>query len=483
MDLPTVVIALLTLLAGAAAGYLLARSGAAAAGAQRDAARIETERLRIERDALDARSRAAESNSASLRASLEHHQHTAADQAAELQRTIDALKDTFGELSAAALARNNEQFVALAQQHLKTATTEASGDLAQRQQAITALVDPLKETLGKVESQLRVVEKERATAYSDLLAQVGTMRQTSESLRVETAQLVTALRAPQVRGRWGEMQLRRVVESAGMVEHCDFDEQVSVTTADGALRPDLVVHLAGGKRVVVDAKVAFNGYLEAIEARDDAVRAARLTAHARHLRTHIDQLGSKAYWQHFTPTPEFVIAFVPADAFLNAALEEDPSILEHAFAKNVIIATPATLIAMLKTVAYTWRQEALAANAAQIHQLGRELHSRLATMGGHVSRLGGQLDNAVRSYNSTVASLEGRVLVTARKLTDLKVADEELPAPAQIDSVAREPQAPELVASAEQALVELRKWELDQQPVASAARGEPAREHRRASGD
>ncbi|MGI8696830.1 MAG: DNA recombination protein RmuC [Mycobacteriales bacterium] len=475
----TGLIALLTLLAGAAVGVSVARAGSARAVAERDAARAEVERLRRERESVEGRARAAEADGASLRATVEHQRRSADQRAAELQRTIDTLKDTFGELSATALARNNEQFVALAQQHLKTATTEASGDLAQRQQAITALVDPLRLTLGKVEDQLRTVEKERASAYSDLLAQVGTMRQSSDSLRVETAQLVTALRAPQVRGRWGEMQLRRVVESAGMVEHCDFDEQVTVGTADGSLRPDLVVHLAGGKQVIVDAKVAFSGYLEAMEARDETTRASRLRAHARHLRTHVDQLGAKAYWQHFAPTPEFVIAFVPADAFLNAALEEDPSILEHAFSQNVVIATPTTLIAMLKTVAYTWRQEALAANAAQIHQLGRELHARLATMGGHVAKLGGQLGKAVASYNQTVSSLEGRVLVTARRLTELKVTDTELTTPAQITEVPRQVQAQELVASASDTLVALRNSTRRQPPPEQA----PLGAQRPASGD
>ena len=455
MDLTTVLVALLTLAAGIAVGVLLTRSGSATTLAERDAARDETASLRAERTELTDRLRAAETEAAGLRATLTHHQQTAAESAAEVQRTIDQLKDSFAGLSAEALARNNEQLATLAAQHLKTASTAASGDLAQRQQAIGALVDPLRETLGKVESQLRTVEQERAAAYADLLAQVGTMRQTNESLRTETSQLVAALRAPQVRGRWGEMQLRRVVESAGMVEHCDFDEQVSVRTDDGILRPDLVVHLAGGKQIVVDAKVAFAGYLEALEAKDEATRATRLAAHARHLRTHVDQLGSKAYWQHFSTAPEFVIAFVPADTFLNAALEQDPSILEHAFERNVVIATPATLIAMLKTVAYTWRQDALASNALEVFELGRTLHSRLSVMGDHVAKLGRSLNAAVGAYNSTVGSLESRVLTTARKMADLKLTDEKLDPPPQLETIARELQAPELVAADDRGLVEL----------------------------
>jgi DNA recombination protein RmuC len=259
-----------------------------------------------------------------------------------------------------------------------------------------------------------------------------------------------------VRGRWGELQLRRVVESAGMVEHCDFAEQETSAGVDGTLRPDLVVKLAGGKQVVVDAKVPFAGFIEAMDARDDSIRATRLRAHARHLRDHIDRLAGKAYWERFAPTPEFVVLFVPADAFLQAALEQEPALLEYAFERNVVIATPSNLIALLRTVGYAWRQEALAQNAQQVYDLGRELHSRLATMGGHLSRLGGQLENAVKSYNQAVASMESRVLVTARRFGELKVTDDDLASPPQIsDAMPRQLQAPELVASASEMLVPL----------------------------
>jgi DNA recombination protein RmuC len=445
MNVAGVLTALLSLGAGCGLGLLLARGAAAAVVAHRDALREERDALRAELADTHEERRQAESQVAGLRATLEH-----------FEQTSDGLKETFAALSAEALRHNNHQFVQLAEARLKQATTEASGDLQRRQQAIDAIVLPLRESLSKVEGQIQTVERERISAYQTLVEQVGTMRQTSEQLRLETTQLVTALRAPQVRGRWGEMQLRRVVEAAGMVEHCDFSEQVTVHAPDGStLRPDVVVRLAGGKQVVVDAKVAFGGYLEAMEARDDATKAARLKAHARHLRGHIDQLGAKSYWEHFAPTPEFVVMFVPADAFLNAALEEDPALQEHAFARNVVIATPSTLIALLRTVSYTWRQEALAKNAADIHALGRELHGRLATMGGHMSKLGGQLNSAVRAYNDSVSSLESRVLVTARKLTDLKVVDDALDGPAQVELVARQVQAPELVASAQDALIAL----------------------------
>jgi DNA recombination protein RmuC len=345
----------------------------------------------------------------------------------------------------------------LAETRFKQAGTAADGDLAKRQQAIEGMVGPLRETLTKVESQIQSVERDRVGSYRALMEQVGTMRQTSEKLQQETNQLVTALRAPQVRGRWGELQLEQIVRTAGMVEHCDFVTQESVSGEDGILRPDLVVHLGGTKRVVVDAKVSFIGFLEAMDARDDSARTARLRAHARHLREHVDRLAAKSYWERFETSPEFVVMFVPAEVFLNAALEQDPALLEHAFERNVVIATPSTLIALLRTVAYTWRQEALAANAAQIHRLGKELHGRLATMGGHVAKLGAQLDKTVKSYNLTVSSLESRVLVTARKLTELQVSDEELPAPDQITEVPRQMQAAELVASASDSLVALQR--------------------------
>ena len=295
---------------------------------------------------------------------------------------------------------------------------------------LAALVDPLRESLGRVHEQLTEVEKGRAVSDIALREQVRAMRSTSELLRTETAQLVAALRAPQVRGRWGELQLERVVEAAGMAEHVDFSTQVSVTTGDGTvLRPDLVVHLAGGKRVVVDSKVAFSAYLEAMQASDEATQTTRLRAHARHLRAHVDALAAKAYWEQFSPAPEFVVCFVPADAFLDAALREDASLLEHAFAHNVVLATPSTLVALLRTVAYTWRQHALAENVSAVHELGRELYQRLTTMTKHVDRLGRSLGGAVGAYNDAVGALERRVLTKARELRDLGVVHSGAPAP------------------------------------------------------
>jgi len=279
------------------------------------------------------------------------------------------------------------------------------------------------------------------------------MSEVSGQLRVETSQLVAALRAPQVRGRWGEHQLRRIVEAAGMLEHCDFSEQVSAVTDMGGVRPDLVVRLHGGRQVVVDAKVPFEGYLAAMEADDDAARADQLTRHARQLKAHVDQLAAKSYWTAFDPAPEFVVLFVPADPFLDAALKREPSLLEYAFARNVVLATPSTLVALLRTVAYAWRQEALARNALTVHQLARELYARLSTMGEHFAKVGTSLGSAVTAYNRAVGSMEARVLVSARRLAELGVSADELTVPTQVGVAPRALQAPELVDSEYQALL------------------------------
>ncbi|HET6210268.1 MAG TPA: DNA recombination protein RmuC [Jatrophihabitans sp.] len=349
--------------------------------------------------------------------------------------------------------RNRAALSALAQARLDgargSATGEAARDLAARQHAIEALVGPLRDALERVQRQLHTSERDRLAATAALDEHLAAMRVSADGLRTETSQLVTALRAPQVRGRWGELQLERTVEAAGLVEHVDYVSQPSVPGVDGALRPDLVVRLVGGKHVVIDAKVAFAGYLEAMEARDEATRTARLKAHARHLRAHVEDLGGKAYWNRFSPSPEFVVCFVPADAFLDAALRQDPALLEFAFARNVILATPTTLVALLRTVGYTWRQQALADNTAQVSQLGRELYQRLSRMGGHLDRLGRSLNAAVDGYNSAVGTLEGRVLVSARRLADLAVVDPrvegELPEPAQILSGTRTLSSEELL--------------------------------------
>ena len=330
-----------------------------------------------------------------------------------------------------------------------------AGEFAAQEQSVRAMVEPLTRTLEQVRAEVGAAERARAAGQAAMAEQVLQMRAASESLRGETAQLVTALRAPQVRGRWGEMQLRRVVEAAGMLPHVDFVEQEQVSTDDGALRPDLVVRLAGGKHVVVDAKVAFLGFLEAAQAPDEATRAARLDDHARHVRRHVDQLAGKRYWDQFAPAPEFVVMFVPADAFWQAALDADPGLSEYAFDRHVVVATPSTLLALLRTVAYAWKQDALAANAQAVLSLGKELHGRLATMGGHLTRLGRAIEGAATAYNQTVGSLETRVLVSARRFADLGVVEGDLDTPSPVDPRLATVGAPELVASAAEQVVAL----------------------------
>ena len=327
----------------------------------------------------------------------------------------------------------------------------AVADAAAHQRSeLAGSVAPLRDALGKVESHLRELESARVSAYASLTEQVGFMRAAGEALNDQTSSLVNALRAPQARGRWGEMQLRRVVEMAGMVEHCDFTEQASVTRDGATLRPDLVVRLAGGKQIVVDAKVSLAAYLDAVETRDPDVASRRMLAHARHLREHVTGLAAKEYWRAFEPTPEFVVLFIPGDVFLAPALELDHTLLEDAMAERILIATPTTLMAMLRTVAYTWQQEALTDHARSVFELGRDLYRRLGTLGGHVDKLGRSLTRAVDDYNATVGSLERNVLVQARKMAELQVTDADLPLPMVVDTVARPIGAPELLASAEE---------------------------------
>jgi DNA recombination protein RmuC len=329
------------------------------------------------------------------------------------------------------------------EQSLRALSYEAT---AQSQEAVARAVGPLHETLRRYEQRVADLEHERVDAYAELREQVRAMGAVSGELRTETKQLVAALRAPQVRGRWGEHQLRRIVEAAGLLEHCDFAEQVTASTDEQGVRPDLVVRLHGGRTVVVDSKAPFEAYLAAMEARDERTRDGALDQHAQHLRRHVDQLSAKAYWTAFDSTPDFVVLFLPADPFLDAALQRDPSLMEHAFRRDVVLATPATLIAMLRTIAYSWRQEALARNAVAVHSLARDLYNRLATLGDHVGKLGGSLAGAVTAYNKAVGSLESRVLVSARKLAEMGVSDDAIPVPPQVEVAPRQPQAPELLS-------------------------------------
>ncbi len=377
----------------------------------------------------------------------------AADRAGLLERAADEkaalidgqLAERFEALSAQALDRSTRTFLEIAEGRLSAANAKAAGELDNRKAAVELMVQPLRDTLARVESQLREAQAASRSSHAALSEQVSIARQSSDQLRVQTQALVTALRRPEARGRWGEMQLRRVVELAGMSSKCDFDEQVSVPTPGGTLRPDMVIRLAGDKNIIVDSKVSLAAYLEAAEATDETVRQARLDAHARHLREHVDRLAAKAYWAALSPTPEFVVLFIPGEAFLAPALEHDPGLLEHAMAQKVHIATPTTLVTMLRTAQYAWQQAALSENARVVFDLGRELYDRIASLGKHVDGLGKALTNAVSTYNRTVGSLESRVLVTARKLNDIGVIDAELGPLSPVEETVRSLSAPELI--------------------------------------
>jgi DNA recombination protein RmuC len=388
---------------------------------------------------------------ATLQTALEKDQALFAERQATLEAARDSFADAFKVISADALAKNNQSFLELARSTLEAqqaaALTAAKTDLDKRQLAIGELVAPVKTSLEKFELQIQGIEKSRIDAYATLTEQVRAMADAQGALRLETGNLVKALRAPQTRGRWGELQLKRVVEMAGMLDHCDFYEQESTTTEEGRLRPDMVVKLPGGKNIVVDAKAPLAAYLEALEATDEDEKKRKLADHARQVRDHLRKLGQKSYWEQFQPSPDFVVLFLPGEMFYSAALEADPSLIEAGVDARVILATPTTLIALLRAVAYGWTQQALTENAERIRQLGRELYERIATVTEHWSRVGKNLGEAVGAYNKSVASMESRVLVSARKFRELKVAseDKEIGDLNPVEVLPREVQAQELL--------------------------------------
>jgi DNA recombination protein RmuC len=418
---------------GAAIGFLLARGRLASLTAD-----------------LGAQARTAEERARAA------HQHAAVVERAAQEKAelIDSqLAERFQALSAQALDQSARTFLQIAEGRLSAANAKAAGELESRKAAVEHLVEPLKDTLARVETQLRDADAARRSSHAALTEQVTIARQSSDQLREQTQALVTALRRPEARGRWGEMQLRRVVELAGMSARCDFDEQVGIATPDGTQRPDMVVRLAGEKNIIVDSKVSLAAYLEAAEAADESVRASRLGAHARHLREHVDRLAAKAYWAALSPAPEFVVLFIPGEAFLAPALEHDPALLEYAMARKVHIATPTTLVTMLRTAQYAWQQAALSDNARAVFDVGRELYERIIGLGKHVDGLGKALTNAVSAYNRTVGALESRVLVSARKLNELGLTDAPLEAPKPVEETVRELSAPGLVVDSAPELV------------------------------
>lgn len=359
----------------------------------------------------------------------------------QLLRTArNELADTFSALSNQALRHSSEEFLRLAQENFKQFHVRAQGELSQKEVAIGSLLQPIREALNKTEEQIRNIEKERKEAYGSITRHLDSLAQTQHALHGETRNLVQALRRPEVRGQWGELTLKRLVELSGMVDHCDFYCQQQIDTGNGLQRPDMVVRLPGRREIVVDVKTPLDAYLSATEACDDATRALYLGKHAQNLRARIRELAAKAYWSQFADSPEFVVLFIPGDQFLSAALDTDRSLLEDALARKVILATPATLVALLRTVAYGWQQQTLAEHAHEIQELGTELHRRVGVFAEHFAKLGKQLGGAVETYNRTVGSYERSLLPATRRFTEMGVSAKKPLEP--VDPVEIMPRAP-----------------------------------------
>jgi DNA recombination protein RmuC len=435
----------LGILIGAAFAAMSAKSKTAAADERRRALDQDLTAARGALERQTAEIRSLTEARASLNATLASERQAAEEKLQLLADTSEQLKSQFKAMAAAALENNNANFLQLANSTLQKFQTQASGELAQKEQAVKNLVEPIAQSLTGINKQIQALEQARSQAYGTLTNQVGSLLETQKALQTETGNLVKALREPQARGRWGELQLHRVIEMAGMLDFCDFEEQQTATNDERRYRPDVVVKLPGGKNVVIDSKVPLTAYLAALDAVDDATRNARLADHARQVRQHIDNLSAKAYWAQFQPTPEFVVLFLPGEVFFRAALDGDIELIEYGVSRRVIVASPTTLIALLKAVAYGWNEKNLAESARRISEAGKELYKRLCTMTRYMEDVGKKLSGAVKSYDEMVRSMERRVFPEARKFPEL---DRSLPAQAlpeieQLDKAAFELQAPD----------------------------------------
>ncbi len=425
------------------------RSALAAAEQRAAGLASQFDKQSAETGELRAQLSAAEKNAAGLAAQVESARQNLADQRKLLDDANEQLRRAFATVSAEALAKNNEAFLHLAKERFAAISAEAAGTLEQRKAQIEGLLKPMQEVLTQYQSRLGDIEKSRVESYSMLREQLGVLAETQRTLNTQTYELVSALRRPQTRGQWGEVTLRRLVELAGMSARCDFTEQASVNTEDGKQRPDMVVNLPGDRTIVIDCKASLDAFLDATAAADDDARKVCLQRHCQQVKLRARELAAKSYWTQFKRSPEFVIMFLPGEAFLYAAIEQDGSIIEDTLKSRVIIATPTTLMALLRAIEFGWRQEEVTHNAEEIRKHGKDLYDRIAVVAGHFAKLGSNLESAVGAYNTTLASLETRVLVTARKISELGArSDKELPEPEVVDVRARE------VSSALQTVVE-----------------------------
>jgi len=370
---------------------------------------------------LRARQRRLQESVAALNVRIKDQAALQAERDAAFEAASSRLATAFSDLANQSLKSNSENFLRLAEQNLGTQHERAKRELGDREQAVENLVKPIKEALHQSQAQIAALEKSRSEAYGSIKSQLEAMQTSQQSLTQETQNLVNALRRPEVRGRWGEITLRRLVELAGMVDHCDFQEQVHTSKDEKVIRPDMIVRMPDNRELVVDVKTPLDAYLEAVEAKDDEQRKLRLERHARNIRGHIRKLAAKTYWEQFSNSPEFVILFIPGDQFLSAALNEDPDLIEYALSEQIILATPTSFVALLKAVAYGWRQMSLADNAEEIRHLAEDLYGRLSTFVGHMNKVGRQLASSVENYNRAVGSLERKVLPGARKFVELGV--------------------------------------------------------------